>query len=263
MTRISMLAGCVLALSAAAASAAAPANLSPEQIIEKNVAARGGLAAWRAVKTLSTEGQLDAGGTTNHQLPYVLKQKRPHKSRLEIVFKDQTSVQVYDGTHGWKLRPFLNRIEVENYTPDEAKAAAAADELDGPLVDYVAKGTQVTLAGTEAVEGHPAYKLMLTRRDGEKRALWIDAGTFLEVKMQGEPRKLDAKPHNVAIYFREYKSEHGLVVPHLQETVVEGTKQAAPYRMTVTKFAVNESLDDALFQKPQPAMVAAPGAKKP
>ncbi len=263
MTRTSLLASCVLALTTATAAVAAPANLSAEQIIDKNIAARGGLAAWRGVKTLTVEGQLDAGGTTNHQLPYVLKQKRPHKSRLEIVFKDQTSVQVYDGTQGWKLRPFLNRNDAESFTPAEAKAAAAADEFDGPLVDYVAKGTQVTLAGTEPVEGHPAYKLLLTRHDGEKRALWIDAGTFLEVKMQGEPRKIDAKPHNVAIYFREYKNEHGLVVPHLQETVVEGTKQAQPYRMTVTKFAVNESLDDTLFQKPQPAMVAAPGAKKP
>jgi outer membrane lipoprotein-sorting protein len=263
MTRTSLLAGCALALSAAAASAAAPANLSIEQILDKNIAARGGLAAWRGVKTVTIEGQLDAGGTTNHQLPYVLKQKRPHKSRLEITFKDQTSLQVYDGSHGWKVRPFLNRIEVEDYTPAEAKIAAAAGELDGPLVDYVAKGTQVTLAGTEAVEGHPAYKLMLKSREGEKRALWIDAGTFLEVKMEGEPRKLDAKPHNVAIYFRDYKNEHGLVVPHLQETVVEGTKQSQPYRMTVTKFSVNEPLDDALFQKPQAAMSAAPGAKKP
>jgi len=32
--------------------------------------------------------------------------------------------------------------------------------------------------------------------------------------------------------------------------------------MTVTKFVVNEALDDALLQKPQPAMAAAPGAKK-
>ena len=263
MTRTSLIAGGLLSLVAATGAHAAAANLGAEQIIEKSIAAQGGLSAWRGVKTLTTEGQLDAGGKPNHQLPYVLKQKRGHKSRLEITFKGQTSVQVYDGTQGWKLRPFLNRNETEDYTPAEAKAAAASEELDGALVDYVAKGTQITIAGTEPVEGHAAYKLVLKRRDGEKHHVWIDTNTFLQVKMDGEPRKIDGKMHDVVIYFRDYKNEHGLVVPHLQETVVEGVKNAEPYRMTVTKVTVNESLDGALFTKPKAGAVVGDGTKKP
>jgi hypothetical protein len=250
---------CLLSLAAVTATAAAPANLSVEQIVEKNIAARGGLAAWNAVHTLTTEGQLDAGGKPPHQLPYVMKQKRPHKTRLEILFKDQTSVQVYDGSQGWKVRPFLNRDDAEPLTPAEAKIAAAAEELDGPLVDYAAKGTRIALAGTEAVEGHPAYKLKLALKNGAQRNLWIDAGSFLEVKMDGEPRKLDAKLHNVAIYFRDYRPEHGLNIPHRQDTVVEGVKE--PYKMTVTKLAVNEAMDDALFEKPRTAGVLGSAAK--
>ncbi len=254
--RIPFLASCLLSL---AATAATPANLSVEQIVEKNIAARGGLVAWHAVNTLTTEGQLDAGGKPAHQLPYVMKQKRPHKNRLEIVFKDQTSVQVYDGTHGWKVRPFLNRDNAEPLTPAEAKIAAAGEELDGPLVDYAAKGTHIELAGTETIEGHPAYKLNLVLKNGEERNLWIDAGSFLELKMDGEPRKLDAKLHNVAIYFRDYQMEHGLNIPHRQDTVVEGVKE--PYKMTVTKLTVNEPMDDSLFTKPRTAAVVAPAAK--
>jgi outer membrane lipoprotein-sorting protein len=204
---------------------------------------------------------MDVGGKPNHSLPFVLKEKRPRKSRLEIVFKDQTSVQVYDGTQGWKVRPFLNRNEVETYTPAEMKSAAAEQDLDGPLVDYAAKGTQIALAGTEPVEGHPAYKLRLTLRNGDKRMLWVDAGSFLELKIEGEPRKLDGKLHKVAVYFRDYKTEHGLTTPRLQETAVDGVKQT--YKMTITRVAVNEPLDDALFQKPQLAALATPGPKHP
>jgi outer membrane lipoprotein-sorting protein len=243
------------------APAAAPASLSVQQIVERNIAARGGLAAWHDAKTLTTTGELDAGGKPSHTLPFVLKQKRPRKSRLEITFKDQTSVQVYDGAHGWKIRPFLNRVEVENYTPAELKSAALEQELDGPLVDYAVKGTQVALAGTDVVEGHPAYKLTLTLRGGEKRHLWIDAGSFLDLKMEGDPRKLDGHLHNVAVLFRDYKTEQGLTLPRLQETIVEGVKQT--YKMTITRVTVNEPMDDALFQKPQPAMTATPGARKP
>jgi hypothetical protein len=138
MNRISLFAGCLLSLAAASptitAAAQGPAPLSVEQIIDHNIAARGGLAAWRSVKTLTIAGELDAGGKPNHTLPFLLKEKRQRKSRLEIVFKDQTAVQVYDGAQGWKVRPFLNSSEVETYKPAETKSAASEQDHHGPLV---------------------------------------------------------------------------------------------------------------------------------
>ena len=256
MIRFSILSSCLLSLAAlAATSSHAQANLSATQIVDKNVAARGGQSAWHAVQSLTLEGTMDAGGKEDHTLPFVMKMKRPHKSRLEIVFKDQTALQVFDGTHGWKVRPFLNRNEVETFTPTETKIATATDELDGPLVDYAAKGTKVALLGKEAVEGHPAYKLELTMRNGQKRKVWIDAGTFLELKADGEPRILDGKPHAVSIFYRDYKAEHGLMIPHVLETVVAGVKQT--HKIEVSKVAVNESLNDTLFDKPRLTATAA------
>ena len=256
MTRKSFLLACC-ALSLAALPALAPAAPSAEQILDRNAAARGGLPAWRAAQTVTLEGMMDAGGKPNRELPYVLRQKRPHKSRLEITFTDQTSIQVYNGAEGWKVRPFLNRPDAEPFTAAEAEAASATDELDGALLDYAAKGTRVAYVGEEAIDGRPAYKLKLTLKNGKERHVWIDAGTYLETRMDGEPRKLDGRVHNVALYFRDYRPEHGLTVPHLQETVVEGTKQK--FKLTVTKVAVNEPMADALFGKP----AAAPAAKQP
>ena len=258
MTRFHFLAfGLVsLATSAAMAADVAPARrMSAAQIIDKNVAARGGLQAWRAVSTLTMSGQIDAGGKKDTMLPFVMTLKRPHKSRFELRFQEQTAVQVYDGAQGWKVRPFLGRDEVEPYTPAEAKSAATSMELDGPLVDYVNKGTKVELQGMEPVEGHSAYKLKLTMQDGAQRRLWVDAKSFLELKIDGDPRKLDGRPHNVAIYYRDYKSEKGLTVPHVVETVVEGVKQSR--KMTIQHVAVNQPMDDALFAKPQLATAKA------
>jgi outer membrane lipoprotein-sorting protein len=263
MTRFSTLAYSLVSVVALAAATSSQAQvaMSASQIVDKNIAARGGLAAWHAVQTLTMEGTLDAGGTVNHALPYVMKLKRSHKSRLEILFNEQTSVQVYDGTQGWKVRPFLNRSEVEPYTKAEANSAAATDELDGPLVDYAAKGTKVALVGNESVEGHPAYKLKLTLRSGEQRNLWIDAASFLELKADGAPRILDGKSHDVAIYYRDYKSEHGLVMPHTLETAVQGVK--ATYKIQISRVAVNETFDDSLFQRTHLAAASTPARKQP
>lgn len=244
-----------MALSAPAARAAEakkPAGLSAAQIADRNVKARGGLKAWQAVRTLKLSGELDAGGKTDPKLPFTLYMRRPNSSRLELTFAGKNAVQVYDGTQGWKLRPYLNRDDVEPFKPDELAAAAAASDLDGPLVDYASRGTRLELLGTEKVEGKPAYKLKLTLKGGERRLLWVDATTFLEVKMSGEPRKLDGRPHQVAIYTRDYRTVDGLKIPFVQETVVEGVKQSR--KMVVKAVAVNPPLQDALFAKPTPEM---------
>src|SRR5256714_2456315 len=261
MMRRFFLMACTVVLFAPAAAMAADtgpaATLTAAQIVERNVAARGGLQAWRAVNTVTMSGQLEAGGKKNSELPFVMKMKRGHKSRLEIRFADQTAVQVYDGARGWKLRPFLGRDEVEPYTPAEAKSATAWEELDGPLVDYAAKGTKVELAGKEAVEGNDAYKLRLTTKSGEQRNIWIDAASFLELKIEGQPRKIDSKMRKVAIYYRDYKTENGLTTPRVLETVVEGAKPGR--KMNIERVVVNEPMQDDLFEKPQ---LAAAGAAR-
>ena len=138
----------------AADTPSAPARLSAAQIVDKNVTARGGLPAWRAVQTLSLQGKLGAGGNQRAvlhvpmpnskvsantlprrpaeetQLPFLMELKRPRKMRLEVKFKGQTAVQVYDGTNGWKLRPYLNRSDFEPFSEQELKIASyQADQI--------------------------------------------------------------------------------------------------------------------------------------
>lgn len=229
------------------AAASQAAKLSAAQIVERNVAASGGLQAWRGVNTLVLAGKLEAGGTKNTELPFVMEMKRPHKSRLEIRFQDRTAIQVYDGEQGWKVRPFLGRNEVEPFTPEEASLAVNWAELDGPLVDYAGKGTHIALEGMDSVEGHPAYKLKLTLKGGTVQHVWIDAANFLELKIDGDPHKLDGKMRNVSVYYRDYRPEGTLKIPHVLETVIEGGK--LPHKMTIQQVKVNPPLEDAQFAK--------------
>ena len=271
MHRALLISYLVLALAPLPAAAATPPKLTAAEIVENNVAARGGLASWRKVSTLSWSGKLDAGGgnrppilgipgqqrpaqTTPEQpapqmqLPFVLEMKRGHKSRLEIVFKGETAIQVYDGSHGWKLRPFLNRHEVEDFTADELKVVENQADLDGQLVDYAAKGTRVELEGIEKVEGNDAYKLKLTLKNGHVMHEWVDAKSFLEVRIEGAPRRLDKKDHPVSIYLSDYRKVNGLLIPHLIETRVDGVKQTE--KILIEKVVVNPRLDESRFGKP-------------
>jgi len=246
--RIALLVCMPLALMGAA-SPEAPASLTAAQIVDKNVSARGGLQAWRGVQTMSFSGKMDAGGKTKAQLPFVLEKKRPRKTRVELVFENDTAVQVYDGAHGWKLRPYLGRRQVEPYSPEELKAASYESDVDGPLVDYAAKGNQVELEGVEKVEGHDAYKLKVTMKGGPVQHIWVDAGTFLEVKLEGTPRRMDGKMRPVSIYLRDYKDVNGLKIPYVMETAVQGNRDT--HKLVIESVAVNPKLDDALFTMPK------------
>jgi hypothetical protein len=104
------------------------------------------------------------------------------------------------------------------------------------------------------VEGHPCYRLQLTLGNGQVRHVWIDAQTFLELKIEGAPRRMDGRMRMVTTYMREYKSEGGLMIPHVLETAVEAGKKT--HKMTIQAVAANAALDDSLFSRP-PVLVAA------
>jgi len=185
--------------------------------------------------------------------------ERPRKMRFELQFKGQTALQVYDGTNGWKLRPYLNRMEVEPYSPEEMKKASLQADLDGFLIDYAAKGTRVDLDGTEKVEDRDTYKLKLTLKSGQVVHVWVDAKTFLETKIEGQPRRLDGTDHPVEVYYRDYRTVDGLQIPFVLETRVLPVAKTAlglrdpavpPERAIIEKVVVNPKFDAALFSKP-------------
>jgi len=251
----------VMAESGNATNGTAP-RLSATEIVEKNVTARGGLTAWRSVHALEMKGKLDAGGNNRPtlqipgqkkptvdlpqrpkeqaQLPFVMDLARGRKMRLEIQFNGQTAIQVYNGAQGWKLRPFLNRHEVENFTPDELKTASTQADLDGLLIDYAAKGSKVELESVDK---------KVTDKNGFARHVWVDAESFLEVKIEGTPRRLDGKYHPVSTYLQDYRSVNGLMMPYLMVTAVDGVKDRE--KIAIEEIVSNPKLDDSKFAMPR------------
>jgi outer membrane lipoprotein-sorting protein len=260
------------------------AHLTAAQIVDKNIVARGGSSAWHAVQTLAWSGKMEAGSADSAersaryiqdnaaknskkelaalssgkgnvadarqvQLPFTLSMERPHKSRLELEFAGKTAVQVYDGSTGWKLRPFLNRNDVEPFTEVELKSEAKKPDLDGPLVDYAAKGTKVELAGVEPVEGHQAYKLKLTAKNGDVQNIWVDAQSFLDVKVEGSQRRMDGRMRTVWVYQRDFRTVQGVTIPFVLETAVDGYRET--HKIVIDKVTVNPKLDGSLFAKPK------------
>jgi hypothetical protein len=240
---------------------------SVEQIIERNAEARGGLNAWRAVSSISELGHLETGmisdPTGRHQdkrhtglapretqVPFTMHMKRPHKFQLQIEYQGATAIQTFDGALGWTILPSPKGPVAVPFPPSEAHAAAMQQDLDGPLIDSVAKGIRVDFEGTETVDGRDAYRLMLTLRDGQMRRLWVDAKTFLDTKIDGT-RFIAGKAWPVETYFSDYKKIHGLSIPHALDTAVVGARSLE--RIVIDRVVLNPALGDSIFAPSLPA----------
>jgi hypothetical protein len=244
---------CAVALAAAAVAGpkATVTSLSVQQIIERNVAARGGLERWRAVGTMAWVGHIESAHAPVPNMRFTLEQQRPNKTRFEVYALGHKTVRVFDGTQGWKLRAAHNggRPDAQPFAAEELKFARAGQGIDGPLIDSAAKGNLATLEGLEEIEGHTAYRLEVRLFAGERDRLWIDAKSFLDIRRDrvvdgpaGVPRKV------VSQLYRDYKTFEGLKMPSIIETSVDAHGPAE--RMVIERVLLNPALDSWAFVNP-------------
>jgi hypothetical protein len=223
-----------------------------DELVARNVAARGGAEVWRAVSSLRLTGRMDVG--QEMLVPYVLEQKRPRKMRLEFVFDGETAIQCSDGKSGWKIEPFRGRTTPEPMTKAELREAADSADPYGLLFDYAKRGHAVELLGREPVEGRDAYKLKVTLPGGSVRWVYLDVETGLEVRLDAM-RMLAGRERRVETLYHDWQATEGLLIPRRQETRTEGDKKS--HVLTVETVRVNPPLDDSRFAMPAAAPAGA------
>lgn len=219
-----------------------------DQLVARNVAARGGAEAWRAVSSLRLTGRMDVG--RGLLVPYVLEQKRPRKMRLEYVFDGETVVQSSDGKTGWKLAPFRGRTMPEPLTEEELRGAAGSADLYGLLFDYVRRGHVVALQGREPIDGRDAFKLQVTLPERAVRWVYLDAETFLEVKVDAQST-IAGRTRRVETFYHDWQATEGLLIPRRYETRTEGVKESNV--LSVETVLVNPPINDSRFTMPATA----------
>ena len=251
----------LLALPALAAAPILAQGLSADQVIAKNIEAKGGMAKLKAIKTIRLTGKAMFGPV---EAPFVMEQKRPGSFYQDVTVQNMHLIQAYDGKTGWTINPFAGyggKKDPEPMTADELKQADQQADLDGPLVDYKDKGHQIDYQGKEDVDGSPAHKLKVTLKNGTVQTLFLDADSFLELKQTTKRKVRDTEVETEAI-FGDYKEEGGVMMPHSLEMGAKGMPQKQ--KLIIEKVEINPALDDAKFKMPEKKAepVPAPGTEK-
>jgi hypothetical protein len=232
----------------ALASNAWAADLSAAQIVKKNVAARGGLDAWRKIQTMVWSGHMQSAHAPIPNMLFVMQQKRPNKTRFDVNALGQKTERIFDGARGWKVKPNSEGgAEIQPYSAEEVTFAQAAQVIDGPLIDYLAKGNTVTLEGLDVVQGRKAYRLAVRLATGENDRVWIDAQNFLDLRYD-RPSSNAAGAATVSVFYGNYKKVDGLQIPFLIET--GATRGVTPDKLVIENILPNAPVEDRTFARP-------------
>ena len=219
-----------------------------DELIAKNIAARGGMDKLQAIKTLKMQGQLLAGG--GFKLAYSETLKRPDKLRQEASVQGLTQVQAWDGQHGWSIQPFGGRKDPIPMSADDAKELAEGADIDGAWVDAAAKGNTVTYLGTEDVDGTNAHKLQVQLKDGNTLIVYLDPDAYLPIREIAR-RTVRGAQQVQQTDFGDYEQVNGVYFPFAISTGPKGAPPDQMTQLTISKAEANAPVDDSVFAFPQ------------
>lgn len=236
-----------------------PAGLATTaaEVISRNVAARGGLDAWRKVDTVVWFGHLERSDKPNLHTPFVMQIARPNRTRFEIKDRFDDYTRIFSGTTGWKVRPGNNgQPGVKSFSKEESAFSKEEFPLDGPLIDYEAKGVKATLDGIDMLDGRKAYRLSLVLASGAQRKVWIDVETNLELRYDRPATSPIAPGKPVATFYGGFIAAGGLQFPNniTTSTTPEDRSHAPTERIVIDHIELNPKFDDQTFLPPPTPM---------
>jgi hypothetical protein len=242
----------LLALTAAHASAQ-----TADEIVAKFVKTVGGMEKIQAVKSLRRTGHVNAGGGFEYAI--VEENVRPNLVRQEALIQGMTGVTAYDGKAGWKIEPWNGKKDAEPLGEEELKGILEDSDLDGPLVNYRAKGNRVEYVGTDQVEGTDTYKLKVTLADGDVRYFYMDTDYYVPIKVEVK-RMVRGAEREYETILGDYKEVGGWYLPFSVESGPKGSQSKA--KVTYDKIEPNVTIDSARFSPPaaKSAVTGAPDA---
>jgi len=164
-----------------ASSPLSAATYTAEQLVAKNLEARGGAEKLRALKSVHVVGKARLGGGLEAKTEsWAIA---PGQWRDEFSLQGLTAIEAWDGKQAWAINPFEGRRDPQMLSPDDAKDMIESADFVGPLLDYLEKGSKVEYLGTEDIDGTDAHKLRVTFKNKDSWVVYLDPDQFLEIRI--------------------------------------------------------------------------------
>lgn len=213
-----------------------------DELLARYVEAMGGAKAINAVTSIVTKGTLDVAGLSRGG-SFEIHQQAPNKVMTMMDAYPFGKIKVgYNGRTGW------SQTVKEGVRPVKVAAQLAALQRSGDIYGAVRvknNFAKVTLAGTSHIGYREVYVLDLQPAVGAVERVYLDAKTYLPVRMN-TVRNLGAIPVPVEIYYDDWQTVEGIKYPFS----VSQRFEKLTFSLTVKEVRHNLALDASLFDPP-------------
>lgn len=223
-----------------------------EELVNKNLQARGGIDKIKAIKTLRMTGRLQQGGFTAQFSQLAIA---PNLVREALTVQGMSQIQAYDGATGWQINPFEGRKDAELLGEDDLRELVEEADFYGPLVDFKTKDNRIEYLGHDTVDGDDAYRLKVTLANGDIINYYLDPDTYLEIRTE-KLQFIRGSVRETFVNLGSYKLVAGVYFPFSME---QGSKQSPgdPLKITLDKIEANVPVNAADFKMPAHPAAAA------
>ncbi len=216
-----------------------------DELIAKNIQARGGMEKMKAIKTMRITGKFEGGGGFTASVGQ--ENQRPNLLRETFMLQGMTAVQAYDGSAGWQIQPFGGKKDPELMGEDDVRDLLLDADFDGPLVDYKEKGSTVENMGHDVVDGDDALRLKVTLKNGDIIYDYLDPDTFIEIRREIQ-QFIRGSVRDRVVGLGSYKPVAGVMYPF---SISQGPKNHPDDQTTtIQKMEANVTIDPADFNLP-------------
>ena len=235
----------VIVLLAVCCFGASSFSQTADELIAKNIQARGGIDKIKAIKTIRMTGKFEGGGGFTASVGQ--ENQRPNLIRQTFTLQGMNAVTAYDGTTGWQIQPFGGKKDPELMGEDDLRDLVLDADFDGPLVEYKEKDSTVEYLGHDVVDGDDALRLKVTLKNGDIIYDYLDPDTFIEIRKEIQQLiRNSVRDHVVGL--GSYKPVAGVMFPF---SISSGPKNHPDSQTdTVQKLEVNVTIDPADFALP-------------
>lgn len=206
-----------------------------EELIAQMAEAMGGEAAIKSIKTRVSKGTLERGADKGTITSY---EAAPDKSLLITEVGGEKIEEGTDGEILWRKTPQGTQL----VGGEEAAIAARHNDMYLPLNwrKYYASAETV---GTTMIDDRPAYKILMTPKEGPPETWYIDEKTHLMDRTDLTVPGLGT----IETYFEDYRKQDGVIVPYKLRQVFNGQQAAA---ITLTSIEQNVEIRKERFEPP-------------
>lgn len=216
---------------------------SVEEIINKYIAARGGLDQLNSIQSISFTGTREIYG---HEIPIKITKVQGKLFRTDFEFEGSAGYTIITPSRGWEYSS-------GHYVPQPIPAATIRlmqNELDigGALVNYYQKGYKATFLGKEMIDDKPCYKIRLTSMEGKDSFYFIETKNFLLLQTIEKVEPTGKTYRNITekiTSFSDYRNCNGVLFPHTIQTEGIGINTEL---VIFDKIEVNLPVDEKMYQ---------------